>query len=146
MAAGPGVLLACVVLVSLMLRAPITSVPPALTAISDTLGLTPSIAGLATALPLICFGVFAFLTPPLAARFGTFSTLTIGLALMIAGLVVRVMPSTVAFFAGVTLVGMGIAIGNVVIPAIVRTSFPLRLGLMMGIYSLGLQLGEPAER
>lgn len=129
-----------VLLVALLLRAPISSVPPALAIISADLGLTPTVAGLATGLPLICFGLFAFLTPPLSARVGQEITLWIAVLLIAVGIALRSVPAVGTFFGGVTLVGLGIAIGNVIIPAIIRARFPLKMALMMGLYSLALQL------
>lgn len=136
-----GVFLAVtVLLVALLLRAPISSVPPALSIISADLGLTPTVAGLATGLPLICFGLFAFLSPPLAARVGQEITLWIAVVLIAGGIALRSVPTVGTFFGGVTLVGLGIAIGNVIIPAIIRARFPLKIALMMGFYSLCLQV------
>lgn len=129
-----------VLLVALLLRAPISSVPPALSIISADLGLTPTVAGLATGLPLICFGVFAFLSPPLAARVGQEVALWIAVVLLTGGIALRSVPTVGTFFGGVTLVGLGIAIGNVIIPAIIRARFPVRIALMMGFYSLCLQV------
>lgn len=133
-------LAAAVLLVSLLLRAPISSVPPALAEISATLALTPTVAGMATALPLICFGVFAFITPLLAARVGHELTLWVAVALIVVGIGLRSVVSVGTFFGGITLIGLGIAIGNVIIPAIIRARFPLRVALMMALYSLGLQV------
>lgn len=136
-----GALLAmAVLLVSLLLRAPISSVPPALAQISLDLSLTPAVAGMATGLPLLCFGAFAFLTPPLSARFGSEITLWVAVVLIVIGIALRSVPTVGTFFGGITLVGMGIAIGNVIIPAIIRARFPLKIALMMGLYSLGLQV------
>lgn len=129
-----------VLLVALLLRAPISSVPPALATIAGELGLSHAAAGLATSLPLICFGAFAFLTPVLSKRFGPEITLWVALVLMALGLATRSVPAANWFFLGITLVGMGIAVGNVIIPAIIRTRFPLKVPFMMGMYSLGLQI------
>lgn len=129
-----------VLLVALLLRAPISSVPPALAVISADLGLSPTVASLATGLPLICFGVFAFLSPSLAARVGQEVALWLAVVLIVAGVALRSVPTAATFFGGVTLVGLGIAIGNVIIPAIIRARFPLKIALMMGFYSLFLQV------
>jgi len=84
------------VAVALVCRLPITSLPPALATISRDLQLTPTLAGLTTTLPLICFGLFAFVTPFLVARWGTERTLLAATALTVAGVVVRSLPTTSA--------------------------------------------------
>ncbi|MFV0460799.1 MAG: MFS transporter [Actinomycetales bacterium] len=138
---GTAYLAVCLVGVALLLRAPITSMPAALPALSADLGLTPAVAGLATGLPLICFGAFAFLSAPLASRVGVEGALVLALGVALLGTLVRSLDRPVPFFVGVTLLGAGIAVGNVVVPALVRTYFAHRLAAMMGLYSLGLQLG-----
>ncbi|OYO20254.1 MFS transporter [Enemella evansiae] len=130
--------------VALLLRAPITGVPPVLRQLSETLQLSPAQAGLVSTLPLLCFGVFAFLTPLLAARFGLESTLWAAGALIVIGIVVRWWITVPTFFGGTLIIGLGIAIGNVVVPALARPWFAHRLPLVMGLYSVMLQLGGAA--
>lgn len=133
-------LLAALLLVTLVVRAPITAVPPVLSSIAQELALTPVAAGLVTTLPLLCFGVFAFLTPLLTAWVGRERTLGLALAVVVVGLVVRLFVSVPSFFAGTLLIGLGIAVGNVVIPAIVRSRFAARLALVMGLYTVMIQV------
>lgn len=131
-------------LVSPMLRAPISSVPPALRPIAQDLNLGTVAAGLVTTLPLLCFGIFAFITPALARRFGGHLTLLVAIALCVVGIAIRSISSPITFFAGITVIGLGIAIGNVIIPALIRADFAGHLALLMGWYSLGLQVGAAA--
>lgn len=139
---GAGLLLAGVVLASLLLRAPIAAVSPALEWITLDLGLSQSSAGLVTTLPLVCFSVFAFVTPALTRRFGVMLTFWIAMLVLLAGIVVRSMaPVSVVFFGGVTLIGLGIAIGNVAVPAIVRQGFKDRARTMLIVYSIVIQIG-----
>lgn len=133
-----------VVGVALMLRAPVSNVPPALATIAADLSLPPAVAGLATTLPLVCFGVFAFLAPPVSARVGPITTMSLATVVLCAGLAVRSVPTAATFFLGVTLVGVAIAVGNVIAPAVVRADFPQRVALMMAVYSLGLQVSAGA--
>lgn len=131
-------------LVSPMLRAPISSVPPALSPITQDLNLGTVAAGLVTTLPLLCFGIFAFITPALARRFGGHLTLLGAIALCVLGIAARSISHPITFFAGITVIGLGIAIGNVIIPALIRADFAGHLALLMGWYSLGLQVGAAA--
>ena len=135
----PGLaLLVALLLVTLPLRAPITAVPPALGQIIEDLSLGPVQAGLATTLPLLCFGVFAFVTPWFTARLGRERTLGVALAILAVGLAVRLVATVPAFFGGALLMGVGVAVANVVIPAVVRARLPHRLALTMGLYTVML--------
>lgn len=136
--------LAGMIAVALLLRAPITGVPPALLPISQTLELNATAAGLVTTLPLICFGVFAFLSPVLSAKFGVEPTLWVAIVLLLAGIGVRLVVGVTPFFIGTLLIGLGVAIGNVIVPALVRTWFAHRLVLVMGLYSVMLQVSGSA--
>ncbi|MDO5499843.1 MAG: MFS transporter [Propionibacteriaceae bacterium] len=131
--------LAAMILAAFMLRAPITGVPPVLKAISEILALSPTAAGFVSTLPLLCFGVFAFVTPFLSAKLGVEPTLWLALMLLNVGIGVRLVVDVGPFFAGTLLIGLGIAIGNVIVPALARTWFAARLAFVMGLYSVTLQ-------
>lgn len=137
-------LVVATLIAAMMMRAPVTGVPPVLTQLARTLALSPTASGLATTLPLLCFGAFAFITPMLAARAGVEPTLLIALVVIAAGVGVRLVVSIPTFFTGTVLIGMGVALANVVVPAVVRTWFSHRLALMMGLYSLVLQISGAA--
>lgn len=128
--------------IAVLLRAPVTSMAPALPRIQADLDLSAAEAGATTSLPLLCFGIFAFATPFLVARWGLERTTLAVLIPLTLGLVVRSAGSAPAFFAGVLLIGVGIAIGNVLVPAIIRARFPLVTTLYMGLYTGALQLSS----
>lgn len=136
--------LAGIIAVALILRGPITAVPPALLAISETLALNATAAGLVTTLPLICFGVFAFFSPFLSAKFGVEPTLWVAIVLLLIGIGVRLVVGVTPFFLGTLLIGLGVAIGNVIVPALARSWFAHRLVLVMGLYSVMLQVSGSA--
>lgn len=138
------VVLAGVLTVTFVLRAPITGVPPALPVLTGELGLSPVGAGLVTTLPLVCFGVFAFATPPLAVRFGAERTLWLAVATLLAGQLLRPLGGSLPFFAGTILLGTGIAVGNVIVPAIARARFADRLAPVMGAYAVMINLSGAA--
>lgn len=132
------------VAVALVCRLPITSLPPALATISRDLQLTPTLAGLTTTLPLICFGLFAFVTPFLVARWGTERTLLAATALTVVGVVVRSLPTTPTFYLGTVALGLGIAVMNVVLPAVVRSRFPDQVPQRMSLYTVCMISGASA--
>lgn len=136
---APG-LLAALLLATFVIRGPITSVPPALALVRDDLSPSATAAGLVTTLPVVCFGVFACVTPLLAARVGIERTLGVALAAICVGLAVRLVHAAEPFFAGTLLIGLGTAMANVVIPAIARAHFARSLSKVMGRYTVMIQV------
>jgi CP family cyanate transporter-like MFS transporter len=130
-----------VVLVALNLRPVIVAVSPLLDTISTELELTSFMAGLLVTLPVLCFGVLGPLAPALAAKFGFERSLAGVLVAVVAGSALRLIPTAPALFAGTLLVGAGIAIGNILLPGLIKRDFPHRLGLMSGLYSMSLAAG-----
>src|SRR5215208_43334 len=82
-------LLVVVVAVALNLRPAITAVPPVLDTIQADLGLSAAGAGLLTALPVLCMGVFAPVGAALARRVGREVAVSCGLVLVVGGTMVR---------------------------------------------------------
>jgi len=142
-----------IALVTLNLRTPVTSVGPVLDDVRASLGLSGTAAGLLTMAPVLCYGLAAPLTPRLLRRISPETLLLVALAVVAAGILVRVDPSVPAMFAGTVLLGVPIAVANVLVPAVIKRDFP-RPGTMMGVYSmmlgvaaaLGAGLSVPLER
>lgn len=133
---------AALVLAAVNLRLAVTSVGPVLAEIRSGLGMSGTVAGLLTSLPVVCFASVGFAAPRLARRFGATAVVATGLILVTAGLAVRPFaPGIVAFIllSGVALAG--IAVVNVLLPMIVKERFAANTGLFTGIYSLALNLG-----
>lgn len=139
--AGGALLAVAVVLTALNLRPAVTSVATVLGDIRGELSVSATWAGLLTTLPALCFAGAGFAAPWLARRFGMGRTisgamiaLTLGLALRVAGGPQVILGATLVACAGIALV-------NVLIPVVIKGSFPLRIGLMTGIYTAALQGG-----
>jgi len=126
--------------VSVNLRMGVTSVGPLLPDIQGDLGMSPTVASLLTTIPVFAFGAFAFLTPSLLRRLGAGLLLAIVLAAIALGIAVRLVPSVPVLFAGTVLVGAGIAIGNVLIPAGIKRRFAERTALMTALHSTVLSV------
>ena len=107
----------------------------------DDLHLSSAVAGTLTSIPLVCFGVGALAAPAAGRRLGGEAALVAALLLVALGTLVRVVPSTAVLFAGTVAAGVGIAIGNVVSPAVIRGRLPTRLGPAMGLYTASLSVG-----
>ncbi|MEO7350087.1 MAG: MFS transporter [Terrimesophilobacter sp.] len=130
-----------VVLVALNLRPVIVAVSPVFDTISSELGLTSVLAGLLVTLPVLCFGVLGPLAPLLAARIGFERSLALVLLAIIAGSALRIIPTIPALFGGTLLVGAGIAVGNILLPGLIKRDFPHRLGIMSGLFSMSMAVG-----
>ena len=129
-----GLLVAGIVIAGANLRAALTAVGPLVREIRADTGISSGAAGLLTTLPLLCFAALALPAPALARRFGLRRVLTGGLLLLAAGIALRSAPGVVALFAGTTLLGLAIAVGNVLLPSLVKHEFPAYTGLLMGVY------------
>lgn len=133
-------LLLGIIMIATNLRAPITSVGPLVGTITNSLNLTGAQAGLITTLPLIAFAIISPIAPKLARKFGTETTILGALILIILGLSIRYLPSISTLFLGTAILGCGIAVGNVLIPSIVKQEFQNQSGLVTGIYSVSMNL------
>lgn len=134
-------LIVAVAIVAFNLRPAITSVAPVLTEVQRTTGLSAAGAGLLTTLPVLAFGACASLAPVLGRRIGIEATLVGAIGMLVVGVLVRSAPATAPLFGGTVLVGVGIALGNVLVPALIKRDFPLNPRLATGIYSVALTGG-----
>ncbi len=121
-------------LIAANLRLPITSVGPVLDDIRDGLGVSSSVAGTATTLPVLCFALAGAAVPAFARRVGEEAALLVGMLVLAAGCALRIVPAIVPFFLGTLLAGVAIATANVLLPAVIKRDFP-RPGTMMGLYT-----------
>lgn len=135
------ILLIAILLISLNLRPAITALGPLVSEIRLDTGLSSSAIGLLTTLPVLAFGLISVLTPLFTRRIGTAGTMLLALTLLTCGIFLRIHPSLLALFSGTILLGTGIALGNVLLPGIVKKQFSKNAGLMTGIYSAALGVG-----
>ena len=66
--------------------------------------------------------------------------LFVGVCAVTAGIILRFIPSLTALFGGTILLGLGIALSNVLLPSLIKRDFPLRTGVMTGIYSVSMNI------
>ncbi|RZQ60151.1 CynX/NimT family MFS transporter [Amycolatopsis suaedae] len=128
---GRVLLVWALLVVAANLRPALTGVGPVLDRVQAELGLTPAVAGLLNTLPLLAFAVVSPAVPWLAARWGPERLLTAALVVLTLGIGLR----WVALFAGTVLIGAGIAVGNVLLPSLIKRDFPTRIGLLTSAYA-----------
>ena len=126
------------VLLAVNLRPAAAAVGPLLDRIRADTGLSATGAGVLTTLPVLCFGALAPLAPALIRRLGERATATVALALLLFGTLVRLVPGLGFLFFGTAVAGAAIAVGNVLLPILVRGNFSDRVGLMTGMYTTAL--------
>lgn len=129
-----------IVLLAANLRPALTSVASLIGQIRADTGLSNGAAGLLTALPLLAFGLLAPSAPRLARRFGMERTLLASLIALAAGILLRSQGAVAALFFGTAVLGAAIAVGNVLLPALVKREFPERVGFMTSVYVTALAI------
>lgn len=134
-------LITAIALVSLNLRPAVVAVGPLAYAIRAGTGLNAFGVGLLTTLPVVCFGAFAPAGPRLARRLGLERAVLAALVLLVCGIAIRLLSPTAALFLGSMITGIGIAIGNVLLPAVVKRRFATRTGRVMAVYAVALNGG-----
>jgi CP family cyanate transporter-like MFS transporter len=132
---------ASLVLIAFNLRPVFSSASALLPEIRDTLGLSATGASLLTTLPVVCLGLFSPLAPRLAQRIGTERTLLLVVFLLALGTALRGLSSIPLLFLGTALAGACIAVGNVLLPGLVKRDFPDKAALMTGWYTMALCAG-----
>ncbi|MGN6550285.1 MAG: CynX/NimT family MFS transporter [Pararhizobium sp.] len=128
------------VLIAVNLRPVFSSASVLLPEIIDRTGISAVGAGALTTLPVLCLGVFAPLAPWLSGRIGPERTLLGVLALLAVGTALRAF-GLVPLFLGTGIAGACIAVGNVLLPGLVKRDFSDRAALMTGLYTMALTGG-----
>ncbi|MBB2940824.1 CP family cyanate transporter-like MFS transporter [Actinoplanes lutulentus] len=133
-------LTATVFLVALCLRPAITAVGPLLPQISADQQLGEAAQGLLGALPLLAFALVSPQVHRLARRLGTERAVLAALLVLAAGGVVRAYTGSFGLWAGTVVIGCAIAVGNVLVPAIVKRDYAANVSRATGIYTAFITL------
>ncbi|WP_456599960.1 MFS transporter [Blastococcus sp. SYSU DS0616] len=139
---GLGLMAVAIVLTALNLRTAVTSVGPVLEELERGLGISSGLAGVITTMPVLCFALIGFTGPALSARYRDAHVLAGALVAMTVGLGLRSLAEAFpVFLAGTALAMAGGALGNVMLPGLVKRHFPGRTGPLIGAYSTAMGLG-----
>lgn len=136
-----GLLLLAVLLVAANLRLGVTSLGALLDQVQDSTGMAPALASALTSVPVLCFAVVGATGMALARRVGVHRGIAVAMALLATGLGVRVLDGSPLLVLGTLLACAGIALANVLLPAVVKEHFPDRVGQVTGAYSAVLSGG-----
>lgn len=124
------------------LRPAIAAVSPLVNRIRADLDLSATGVSLLTTVPTLAMGVCAPLAAYAGRRYGLQSGVLAGLVIIALATAARLLgESTWLQLSSAAIVGAGIAIAQTLLPAVVKTRFAARAGLVTGLYTAGLGLG-----
>ncbi|UPM44986.1 MFS transporter [Halocatena salina] len=131
-----------ILLVALNLRPAIASISPVLEQMRSDLNLDYASISLLTTIPTFCMGLFAFVTPLLARHLGRERTVFWAVVLIGVSTVARLWSTHITvLFTTTTVVGIGIAIAQTLLPELVSEHFVDRAGYVTGLYTTSLIIG-----
>lgn len=129
-------LIAGILMIATTLRVTFTGAAPLLDMIRHDYGLTTAQTGLLTTLPLLAFALISPLAAGVARKIGMERSLFIAMLLICVGIGIRSLPSSALLFTGTAVIGCGIALGNVLLPGLIKRDFPGQVAKLTGAYSL----------
>ncbi|MNZ35746.1 putative transporter YycB [compost metagenome] len=138
--AAPMILFIAILLTAATQRAPITGLGSLIVDIQHSTGLSHTLAGMLTTLPLMAFALFALAAPKLAIRYGMELTLFSCMIALTVGIIVRSLTTVTALFIGTAIAGSAIAICNVLVPSMIKRDYSHRIGLMTALYTSAMNL------
>ena len=135
-------LLVALFLAALTLRPQLVAVGPLLPSIQRDLGVSHTVAGLLGTIPVLCMGLFAPPAPFLSGRIGSRRAIGVAVALIgVFGIVRAVVPSAIGVILLTFPIGLGMGLGNALLPVAVKERFADRPGFTTGIYTMGIVAG-----
>ena len=127
-----------ILFISFNLRAPITAVGSISEMIQQEFQLSTAATGFITTLPLLSFAVVSPFVSTISGKLGQAWTMLLGLLLILGGELVRSYTGAAGLFVGTAIIGVGIAIGNVIIPSVIKLRFADRVGAVTSVYTSGM--------
>ncbi|GGQ04745.1 MFS transporter [Shewanella litoralis] len=131
-----------ILLIAANLRAPFTGIAPVLEQIINHYTLSGSQAGFITTLPLIAFAIVSPMAAMFARRQGLEHALFAALILILFGILARFIDSSIMLFVGTAVIGVGIAIANVLLPSLIKRDFATKVALMTSAYVLTMGMAS----
>ncbi|MBL3686077.1 MFS transporter [Leucobacter zeae] len=138
---GPVLMLTALILVAVNLRLGVTSASALLTALTRAGALTPLTVVIVPALPTAVFALAGVGTARAAARLGTERTVLIGMIALTAGLMIRAVADPWVVVTGTVIATGGLAVVNILLPAVVREHFGRSIGPVTTAYTTTMSLG-----
>ena len=130
------IILLGIIFLGMILRTPITSVGAIIGPLKKILEINNTVAGLITTIPLIAFAIFSPLVAKISNKIGLEKTIFLATIVASIGLLLRFYINTSVFFVTTFIIGVGITVGNVLLPGLTKKYFPENLGVMTGFYAV----------
>ena len=135
-------LMAGILLVALNLRPSMAAVGPLLSAIRGDIALSFSLASLLTMLPVMAMGLAMFFGLGVSQRLGEQRTVTLSLLIIGVATASRLFLDTAAeLILSAVLAGIGIALIQAVMPALIKSRFSDNVSVCMGLYVTSIMGG-----
>ncbi|WP_291591288.1 MFS transporter [Comamonas sp. UBA7528] len=131
-------LLIGILLIAANLRAPVTGLPPVLGLVRDSFALSTTAAGALTTLPLLAFALLSPVSAHFARAYGIERTLFAALLAIAAGIALRSTSAVWTLYVGTAVIGMGIAVSNVLLPSLVKRDFSSSIASVTGAFALAM--------
>ncbi len=136
-----GLVLMALVALAMNLRSPLTAIPPVVAAMQQDLGLSSSVFGLLTSMPVLCFGLLTPLASALIVRTGIQNSIYLTLLGAAIGLLLRPYSGVTGLLGGTLLIGAALAVGNIVSLMVIARDFRHSLSGVTGLYTSALNIG-----
>ena len=130
------IILLGIILLGMILRTPITSVGAIIGPLKNLLEINNTVAGLITTIPLIAFAIFSPFVAKISNKIGLEKTLYLAAIVTSIGLLLRFYINTSVFFVTTFIIGVGLTVGNVLLPGLAKKYSPENLGVMTGFYAV----------
>lgn len=126
-------------------RTPITGVGTIISYIQNDLGISYTLAGFLTTIPLLAFAIVSPFAPRIARKLSMEYTLFYSLILLAVGIILRSFGNISLLIFGTILIGVAISFGNVLFPSFFKAKYPYRVGLLTGIYTVSMNISAAAS-
>ena len=130
------IILLGIIFLGMILRTPITSVGAIIGPLKKLLEINNTVAGLITTIPLIACAIFSPFVAKISNKIGLEKTIFLATIVASIGLLLRFYINTSVFFVTTFIIGVGITVGNVLLPGLTKKYFPENLGVMTGFYAV----------
>ncbi|GAM64634.1 hypothetical protein JCM19232_4326 [Vibrio ishigakensis] len=108
----------------------------------QSLNLSTTVLGLLSSLPLITFAIVSPFALPLLKHLQLKKSICFALLSILIGILLRSGGHVVLLCIGTIFIGIGIAIGNVLLPVAVKQSFPYRIAVITSLYTFAMGIGS----
>lgn len=129
-----------IILTSGIMKTPLTAVSSLLSMIQAEFCLDSGAAGILNSVPLLAFAVVSLFISRLAQKRGAGSVSMAGMACTTIGILSCSFFGVTGLYIGMLLIGIGIAVGSVLLPAVIKAYFPNHIGPMTSAFTTSMSI------